>query len=196
VHALLAFSRVIDAINASIGRMVTWLVLAAVVISAMNAIVRKAFDYSSNSLLEIQWYLFSGVFLLCAAYTLLRNEHIRIDVVAGRFSRRTQTWIDVFGTIVFLFPMCALMLYESVPWALRAMQSGEISASAGGLILWPAKILVPVGFTLLLLQGVSELIKRFAYLKGLIPDPAEKHETRSAEQELAEEILRQRGEKV
>jgi TRAP-type mannitol/chloroaromatic compound transport system permease small subunit len=196
MKALLALSSVIDAINAQLGRLVTWLVLIAVVISAMNAIVRKAFDYSSNSLLEIQWYLFSGVFLLCAAYTLQRNEHIRIDVVAGRFSARTQTWIDVFGTIVFLVPMCALMLYESVPWALRAMRSGEISGSAGGLILWPAKILVPIGFTLLLLQGISELIKRIAYLKGLIRNPAEKQESRSAEQELAEAILKQRGEKA
>jgi TRAP-type mannitol/chloroaromatic compound transport system permease small subunit len=194
VDALLAVSRLIDALNARIGKAVTWLVLAAVVISAANAIVRKAFDYSSNAWLEIQWYLFSGVFLLCAAYTLLRNEHIRIDVVAGRFSKRTQTWIDVFGTIFFLFPMVGLVLYEAIPWALRATQSGEISASAGVLILWPAKILVPIGFVLLALQGFSELVKRIAFLRGLGPDPTAKVAEKTAEELLAEEIRRQRGE--
>ena len=194
MNALLALSRGIDALNSLIGRTVTWLVLAAVVISAGNAIVRKAFNYSSNAWLEVQWYLFSAIFLLCAAYTLLRNEHIRIDVVAGRFSRRTQTWIDVFGTVFFLMPMVALVLYEAWPWFVRAWSSGEISASAGGLILWPAKILVPVGFALLGLQGLSELIKRIAFLKGVIPDPGEKAVEKSAELELAEAIRRERGE--
>jgi TRAP-type mannitol/chloroaromatic compound transport system permease small subunit len=194
MQALIAFSRLIDAINARIGKAVTWLVLAAVVISAANAVVRKLFDYSSNAWLEIQWYLFSAVFLLCAAYTLLRNEHIRIDVVAGRFSRRTQTWIDVFGTVFFLLPMVALVLYQAWPWFVRAYASGEISGSAGGLILWPAKILVPVGFVLLGLQGLSELIKRIAFLRGLGPDPAERVAEKSAEEQLAEEIRKQRGE--
>ena len=128
MNALLAVSRGIDTLNESVGRLVTWLVLAAVVISAANAIVRKAFDMSSNAYLEVQWYLFSAVFLLCAAWTLLRNEHIRIDVVAGRFSRRTQTWIDVFGTVFFLFPMVLLILYESWPWFVRTYESGEIGA--------------------------------------------------------------------
>jgi len=192
MNALNALSRLIDAINERVGRWVTWLVLAAVVISAVNAIVRKAFDMSSNAFLEIQWYLFSAVFLLCAAWTLLRNEHIRIDVIAGRYSRRTQTWIDVFGTVFFLFPMVALVLYESWPWALRAVASKEISANAGGLILWPAKILVPIGFVMLGLQGVSELIKRIAFLRGLGPDPTEKPREKTPEEELAEEILRQR----
>jgi TRAP-type mannitol/chloroaromatic compound transport system permease small subunit len=196
VNALLALSRAIDALNDRVGKAVYWLVLVAVVISAANAVVRKAFDMSSNAFLEIQWYLFSAIFLLCAAYTLLRNEHIRIDVIAGRFSRRTQTWIDIFGTVFFLLPMVALILYESVPWFLRAWHSGEVSPSAGGLVLWPAKILVPIGFALLGLQGVSELIKRIAYLKGLAPDPTEKLVTRTAEEELAEEILRQRGEQA
>jgi TRAP-type mannitol/chloroaromatic compound transport system permease small subunit len=196
VNALLALSRAIDALNERVGRLVTWLVLAAVAVSSINAVVRKAFDMSSNAFLEAQWYMFSAVFLLCAAWTLRVNEHIRIDVVAGRFSKRTQTWIDIFGTAFFLIPMVLLVLYESIPWAMRAMQSGEVSPSAGGLILWPAKILVPVGFTLLLLQGFSELIKRFAFLQGRIPDPSEKHVEKTAEQELAEEILRQRGEKV
>lgn len=194
MKALLALSRAIDALNERVGHAVLWLVLVAVVVSALNAIVRKAFDMSSNAFLEIQWYLFSAVFLLCAGWTLLRNEHIRIDVVAGRFSKRTQTWIDVFGTVFFLFPMALLILYESVPWFWRAFQSGEISSSAGGLILWPAKILVPAGFILLLLQGVSELIKRIAFLRGLGPDPTEKVHVKSAEEELAEEILKQRGE--
>jgi TRAP-type mannitol/chloroaromatic compound transport system permease small subunit len=195
VKALLALSRAIDALNERVGHLVYWLVLAAVVISAANAVVRKAFDMSSNAYLEVQWYLFSAIFLLCAGYTLLRNEHIRIDVIVGRFSRRTHAWIDVFGTIFFLFPMVALILYESWPWFVRAWVSGEVSPSAGGLILWPAKILVPVGFVLLALQGISELIKRVAFLRGLIPDPGEKHVTKTAEEELAEEILRQRGDK-
>lgn len=194
MNALLALARAIDALNERVGRWVTWLVLVAVAISAANAIVRKAFDMSSNAFLEVQWYLFSAIFLLCAGWTLLRNEHIRIDVVAGRFSKRTQTWIDVFGTLFFLIPMSLLILYESVPWAIRAVESGEYSPSAGGLILWPAKILVPIGFTLLLLQGVSELIKRIAFLRGLGPDPTERFHERSAEEELAEEILKQRGE--
>ena len=196
VNAMLALSRVIDALNDRIGRLVYWLVLAAVFISAANAIVRKAFDMSSNAFLEVQWYLFSAIFLLCAGYTLLKNEHIRIDVIAGRFSRRTQTWIDVFGTVFFLFPMVALILFESWPWFVRAWNSGEVSPSAGGLILWPAKILVPVGFVLLALQGVSELLKRIAFLAGAGPDPTEKIVKKTAEEELAEEILRARGERA
>jgi TRAP-type mannitol/chloroaromatic compound transport system permease small subunit len=194
MNALLALARAIDALNERIGRAVTWLVLAAVVISAVNAIVRKAFDMSSNAFLEVQWYLFSAVFLLCSAWTLMRNEHIRIDIVNGRFSRRTQTWIDVFGTVFFLFPMVLLILYESVPWAYRALLSGEVSSSAGGLILWPAKLLVPAGFVLLLLQGISELVKRIAFLRGQGPDPLERVHKKSAEEELAEEILKLRGE--
>jgi TRAP-type mannitol/chloroaromatic compound transport system permease small subunit len=194
VNALLAFSRAVDALNDRIGKAVYWLVLAAVLISATNAIVRKAFDMSSNAFLEIQWYLFSAVFLLCAGYTLLKNEHIRIDVIAGRLSRRTQTWIDVLGTLFFLLPMVALILYESFPWFIRTWQSGEISGSAGGLVLWPAKILVPIGFVLLGLQAFSELFKRIAFLKGVGPDPAEKTVKLTAEEELAQEILRARGE--
>jgi TRAP-type mannitol/chloroaromatic compound transport system permease small subunit len=194
MNGLIELAKLIDALNERIGRAVLWLVLAAVFISASNAIVRKAFDKSSNAFLEIQWYLFAAIFLLCAGWTLLRNEHIRIDVIAGRFSKRTQTWIDVFGTVLFLFPMVALILYESWPWFLRAYASGEISSSAGGLILWPAKILVPAGFALLGLQGVAELIKRIAFLRGLGPDPTERIRVKTAEEELAEEILRQRGE--
>ena len=194
MNALLAFSRLVDAINTHVGKLVTWLVLVAVLISAANAIVRKTLDYSSNAWLEVQWYLFSAVFLLCAAYTLLRNEHIRIDVVAGRFSKRTQTWIDIFGTVFFLLPMVALVLYEAWPWFVRTFVSKEVSASAGGLILWPAKILLPIGFALLGLQGISELIKRIAFLRGLAPDPTEKFGEKSPEEILAEQIRRERGE--
>ena len=129
MKALLALSRAIDAVNERVGHAVYWLVLVAVLVSAANAIVRKAFDMSSNAFLEVQWYLFSAIFLLCAGYTLLRNEHIRIDVIAGRFSRRTQTWIDVFGTVFFLVPMVLLILYESWPWFVRAWNSGEVSPS-------------------------------------------------------------------
>jgi TRAP-type mannitol/chloroaromatic compound transport system permease small subunit len=196
VNALLALSRAIDALNERVGRLVTWLVLAAVAVSSINAVVRKVFDMSSNAYLEAQWYMFSAVFLLCAAWTLLRNEHIRIDVVAGRFSRRTQTWIDVCGTVFFLLPMVLLVLYESIPWAMRALQSGEVSASAGGLILWPAKILVPIGFVLLLLPGLSELIKRIAFLRGQGPDPTEKVHEKPAERDLAGEMRKQRGGKA
>ena len=194
MNALLAFSRAVDALSERVGRTVYWLVLAAVVISTVNAIVRKVFNWSSNSLLEIQWYLFSAVFLLCAGYTLLRNEHVRIDVIAGRLSKRKQIWIDILGTVFFLMPMSLLIMYLSWFTFLNAYHSNEVSTNAGGLILWPAKILVPAGFTLLGLQGVSELIKRIAFLRGLGPDPSERIQVKTAEEELAEEILRQRGE--
>jgi len=196
VNALLALSRVIDAINDRVGRTVYWLVLAAVFISAANAIVRKAFDMSSNAFLEVQWYLFSAVFLLCSGYTLLKNEHIRIDVVAGRFSRRTQTWIDVFGTVFFLLPIAIIITYLSWNVFVRSWNINEMSASAGGLIIWPARLLVPVGFFLLVMQGISQLIKLVAHLRGLGPDPNIKHDPAEAEKALAEAILRERGEKA
>jgi TRAP-type mannitol/chloroaromatic compound transport system permease small subunit len=196
LDALLALSRSIDALTERIGRAVTWLILAAVLISAANAIVRKAFNMSSNAFLEIQWYLFSAVFLLCAAWTLQRNEHVRIDVIAGRLSRRAQLWIDILGTLFFLFPMAGLILWLSIPWFLQSFNNGEHSPSAGGLILWPAKLLVPIGFTLLLLQGCSELVKRIAVLRGVIPDPATQEHELSAEEQLAQEILKARGEQV
>jgi len=195
VNAFLGLSRFIDATNERVGRSAMWLLLAAVLISTVNAIVRKVFNWSSNGLLEIQWYLFAGAFLLGAAYTLLHNEHVRIDVVSGKFSRRTQTWIEVIGSIFFLLPFCAMVLWTSVPWFLNSFASGETSSNAGGLILWPAKILVPIGFTLLTAQGISELIKRLAFLKGLIPDPTEKHAFPTAEENLIEELKkRQEGE--
>ena len=173
---LLALSRGIDFVNEHIGRLLYWAVLVMVLVSAGNATLRYALSMASNAWLELQWYLFSAVFLLCSGYTLLHNEHIRIDVVAANLSRRKQIWIDIFGTAFFLLPIALYMMWSSWPVFMNAWTSGEISGSAGGLIRWPARLLVPVGFFLLTLQGISELIKRFAYLRGLIPDPVEKHE--------------------
>ena len=193
---MLALSRAIDKLNERVGLTVSWLVLAAVLISAANAVVRKAFNVSSNSFLEIQWYLFSVVFLFCAGYTLLRNQHVRIDVIAGRLSPRAQAWIDILGTLLFLLPMSLTIMWLSWPVFVMAYQRHEVSTNAGGLLIWPARLIVPIGFFLLVIQGVSELIKRVAFLKGLIPDPAQKQHEKSAEEELAEEILRARGEKA
>jgi len=188
VTLLLRLSRLIDAVNDLVGRSVYWLVLAMVLISAANAIVRKVFNYSSNAFLEAQWYLFSAVFLLAAGYTLLRNEHVRIDVIAGRLSPRAQAWIDILGTLFFLFPMALLIMWLSWPYFVHSYVDGEVSGSAGGLILWPARALIPAGFALLVLQGLSELIKRVAFIAGKGPDPVKRHDPHSAEAELAEEI--------
>jgi TRAP-type mannitol/chloroaromatic compound transport system permease small subunit len=190
---LLKISRGIDWLNERVGRYLMWFVLAATLISAINAIIRKAFNYSSNSYLEIQWYLFAAIFLLGAGYTLLRNEHVKIDVVTSHFSKRTQIKIDIFGIVVFLLPFVFAMIKEVMPLVLRAYASGEMSENAGGLIRWPVYALVPLGFTLLGIQGVSELIKRFAFLQGLIDDPTKKHIQKTAEEELAE-IIRLRAE--
>ena len=186
---LLSISRGIDWVNEHVGRSVYWLVLATVLISAGNAIMRKMFSLSSNAWLELQWYLFSAVFLLCAGYTLLRNEHVRIDVVAGRFGPKAQAWIDIFGTVFFLLPMSVTILLLSWPYFLRSFTEHEISGSAGGLVLWYARILLPAGFLLLSLQGVSELIKRVAFVAGAAPDPVKRHD-HNAEAALAEEIRR------
>ena len=196
MKALLAVSRVIDGFNARLGRAMIWLVLAAVVVSALNAIVRKAFDVSSNAFLETQWYMFSAIFLLCSPYTLLRNEHIRIDVVAGRLSNRTQTWIDVVGTLLFLLPMSLVIMYLSWTVFMRSWNINEVSSNAGGLVVWPARLLVPVGFFLLSLQGISQLIKLIAHLRGAGPDPNIRHDPAEAEKALAEAILKERGEKA
>jgi TRAP-type mannitol/chloroaromatic compound transport system permease small subunit len=193
VNALLALSRLVDSISERIGRTIYWLVLAAVVISALNATVRKAFNYSSNSFLEIQWYLFSMVFLLCAGYTLKHNEHVRIDIITGRLSARVRAGIDIFGTLFFLLPMAILIMKLSWPVFVDAYTRHEVSTNAGGLIIWPARLMVPVGFFLLILQAISELIKRVAFLQGLVPDPGEKVVEKTAEEQLAEEILRSRG---
>ena len=189
---LLAISHAIDALNERVGRLVLWLVLVMVLVSSGNAISRYAFNLSSNAWLELQWYLFAAVFLLCSGYTLLHNEHIRIDVVSSRFSRRTRVWIDIFGTLFFLLPFALLLTWLSWPLFLEAWQSGERSANAGGLILWPVKLLIPVGFALLAAQGVSEIIKRIAYLTGLAPDPGAKSEE-PAELELAKAIATEKG---
>jgi TRAP-type mannitol/chloroaromatic compound transport system permease small subunit len=182
VKFLLSVSRLIDALNERIGQILKWAILAAVLVSAGNAIIRYTLNNSSNAWLEIQWYLFAAVFLLCSGYTLLHNEHIRIDVVSGSLSRRAQVWIDVFGIIFFLLPMTGFIMWLSWPIFVNAWVSGEVSGSAGGLVRWPARLLVPLGFFLLTLQGVSELIKRIAFLLGLIPDPAEKHADPALEQ--------------
>lgn len=167
---LLKISRGIDAISEFIGRSVIWLVLLMTLISAGNAIVRKAFNMSSNSLLEIQWYLFAAVFLLGGGFAFLRNEHVRIDFLSARFSARTRNWVDVVGILVFLFPLCYLLIDYSWPLAARAWETQEVSANAGGLIRWPVYALIPLGFFVLGVQGISELIKRVAFLTGSGPD--------------------------
>jgi TRAP-type mannitol/chloroaromatic compound transport system permease small subunit len=165
---LLSLSKLIDALNEKIGHGVSWALLVAVLICSGNAMIRYAFNLSSNAWLEIQWYLFAAIFLLASSYTLRRNEHVRIDVIAGRFSKRTQVWIDLLGFLFFLLPMTLIILYLALPYAIESFRNQEVSSNAGGLIVWPAKMLIPVGFFLLSLQGVSELIKRIGYLMGLV----------------------------
>jgi TRAP-type mannitol/chloroaromatic compound transport system permease small subunit len=196
MNALLALSRAIDALTERIGRVVYWLVLAVVLISAANATVRKAFDYSSNAYLEIQWYLFSVIFLFGAGYTLMRNEHVRIDIIQGRLSARAQNWIDVVGIVLFLLPMSWIIMWLSWPLFTDSYVRHEVSTNAGGLIVWPARLMMPVGFALLIIQAVSELIKRVAFLAGRIPNPMEKQRGKSAEEELAEEIAQLRSDDV
>lgn len=193
MQVLLSISKLIDRCSTMLGSLMKWLILASVVISCVNAIARKIFDVGSNAFLEIQWYLFATSFLLAAGYTLLNNEHVRIDVISGRFSKRGQMWIDIMGFTLFLIPVCVAIIGLSMPVFLMAYQSGEVSANAGGLILWPIYMMLPLGFALLLLQAVSELIKRIAFLKGLIADPTLKVGEKSSEEELAEAI-RQRAE--
>lgn len=188
---LLSLSRLIDWINERVGRSVLWLVLIAVVISAGNALVRKLFNTSSNALLEIQWYLFAAIFMLAAGYTFLRNEHVRIDVVTSHLSPKGQNMVDIFGIVFFLMPMVGLVLWLSWAPFMLSFNSGEMSANAGGLIRWPVKLLLPVGLALLFLQGVSELIKRIAFLMDLIPNPLDRRKGPSAEEELAAAIKAQ-----
>ena len=191
---LLGLSRAIDALNEEIGKLTYWLILAAVLISTGNALVRYTFNSSSNAWLEIQWYLFSFVFLFCAGYTLLHNQHVRIDVVTSHFSARTRAWIDILGTLLFLLPMAIAIMWLSWPIFIDAFTTKEISANAGGLLVWPGRLMLPVGFLLLVLQGFSELIKRMAFLFGMIPDPAEKDEGPTDEELLAAELRKERGE--
>ena len=171
MSSLLRLSRLIDWINERVGRSVMWLVLIAVVISAGNALVRKLFNTSSNALLEIQWYLFAAIFMLAAGYTFLRNEHVRIDILTSRLSPRGQNIVDVIGILFFLLPMAGLILWLSWPIVMTSVQSGEMSQNPGGLIRWPVKMLLPAGLALLVLQAISELIKRFAFLQGKAPNP-------------------------
>jgi TRAP-type mannitol/chloroaromatic compound transport system permease small subunit len=182
---LLALARFIDALNEKVGLTVSWALLLAVLICSGNAIMRYSLNLSSNAWLEIQWYLFAAMFLLASAYTLKRNEHVRIDVIAGRFSRRTQVIIDIIGFALFLMPVTLLILYFAIPYALESMRNQEVSSNAGGLILWPAKLLIPVGFLLLTLQGLSELIKRLAYLAGLVDASEFEKQAANPEDEIA-----------
>jgi TRAP-type mannitol/chloroaromatic compound transport system permease small subunit len=170
VGGLLKLSRTIDRVNLAIGRAASWLILAAVLVSSVNALVRKLFDLSSNAWLELQWVLFSAVFMLCGAWALLANEHVRIDIVNSRLSGRTRNIIDVVGHVAFLFPMCLLMLVTSWPFFVKSLSINEQSASAGGLPQWPAKALIFAGFALVLAQGASELIKRIAIMRGLLSE--------------------------
>lgn len=186
---LLFLSKQIDRISEWIGRWVAWLVLAAVLISAGNAISRKAFNLSSNAYLEIQWYLFAAVFLLASGYTMLRQEHVRIDVISGRFSKRTQIWIDIVGLCVFVLPFIYMIIKLAMPLVVNAFITKEMSSNAGGLIRWPVFALLPLGLFLLGMQAVSELIKRIAFLQGLVPDPSKKQGVKTPEEELAEFLL-------
>ncbi|MCK8779015.1 TRAP transporter small permease subunit [Rhizobium sp. NTR19] len=171
--ALIAFSRIVDATTTAIGKSVSWLLLAAVLISAGNAVLRKALDMSSNAWLEVQWYLFGTVFMLASAYALLKNEHVRIDILSSTWSKKTRDTIDLILHILFLLPFASLMTWLAWPWFWRSFFSGEVSSNAGGLIIWPAKLAVLLGFALLLLQAISEIIKRFAVLTGKMDDPRE-----------------------
>jgi TRAP-type mannitol/chloroaromatic compound transport system permease small subunit len=189
MESLLALSKRIDKFSEWVGRWVAWLVLAAVLISAGNAVVRKAFNTSSNAFLEIQWYLFAAVFMLAAGYTLLRQEHVKIDVVSGRFSKRTQIWIDIVGITCFLLPFVFFIIKLAMPLVINAYVSNEMSSNAGGLIRWPVFALLPLGLLLLGIQAISELIKRVAFLKGMIPDPSKKQGAKTPEEEFAEFLL-------
>jgi hypothetical protein len=189
MNFLLSLSKKIDFLSDSIGRWLAWLVLLAVLISSGNAVMRKGFNMSSNAFLEIQWYLFAAVFLLASGYTLMRQEHVKIDVVSGRFSKRTQIWIDIVGICLFLLPFACIITKLSMPLVLNAYVTQEVSSNAGGLIRWPVFALLPTGMVLLALQALSELIKRIAFLQGRIPDPSKKQGAKTPEQEFAEFLL-------
>ncbi len=192
MQGLLKLSRGIDWFNTQIGKYAIWLIMASTAVSAINAIVRKAFNTSSNAYLEVQWYLFAWSFLVAAGVTLLNREHVRIDVLNSRLPKRTQVWIDIVGFALFLTPLCLLVLYYTVPMTISMYQSGEMSGNSGGLIRWPVWLALPIGFTLLMLQGWSELIKHIAFLAGKGPDPTLKQGEKAAEEELAE-VLRARA---
>lgn len=184
----LSLSRLIDTISTWVGKFTMWLILATTLISAGNALVRKIFNQSSNGLLEIQWYLFAAVFMLGAGYGFLKNSHVRIDFISSKLSDRARNWVDVLGILVVLFPFCIITIGLGWPFFLQAFNSGEMSTNAGGLIRWPAYGLIPLGFALLMMQGVSELIKRIAYLTGNGPDVLSAEESKSDEQKHLEEL--------
>jgi TRAP-type mannitol/chloroaromatic compound transport system permease small subunit len=188
LDALLKLSAGVDAFSSLIGKLIRWLVLASVLISAGNAIIRKVFNISSNGFLEIQWYLFAGVFLLGSGFAFMRNVHVRIDFISGKLSKRTNAIIDILGIVVFIVPLCLIMVWLSWPLFSNALATGEMSQNAGGLIRWPAYLLMPVGFGLLLIQALSELIKRIAFLKGLRDEPMSVEAVKSDEEILAEEL--------
>ncbi|MBN9338968.1 MAG: TRAP transporter small permease subunit [Comamonadaceae bacterium] len=195
MQALLSLSRAIDRLNAFVGKYSIWLIFAATFVSAANAIVRKAFDTSSNAFLEVQWYFFAWSFLIAAGYTLLHREHVRIDVVNSRLSKKAQVWIDIIGFAFFLTPLCIVILWLSMPEVIQKYTSGEMSGNPGGLIRWPVWVAIPVGVTLLMLQGWSELIKRIAFLAGKGPDPMGKLSDKSAEEELLEALRAEEAKK-
>jgi TRAP-type mannitol/chloroaromatic compound transport system permease small subunit len=194
MNALLKLSQLIDSITEFVGKSIIWVVLVVTLISCGNAIMRYTINYSSNAFLEIQWYLFAVIFLFGAGYTLKRNEHVRIDLIAGKFSKRGQAMIDIFGIIFFLMPMAIAIMWMSWPIFLLALKTNEMSSNAGGLILWPARLMVPLGFFLLVMQGISELIKKVGFLQGLCPDPTDKPHAPTPEEELAMAIKAQKGE--
>lgn len=185
---LLALSRLIDTISTWVGKFTMWLILATTLISAGNALVRKIFNNSSNGLLEIQWYLFAAVFMLGASYGFLKNSHVRIDFISSKLSARARNWIDIVGIVGVLFPFCVVVVSLGWPFFMQAFTSGEMSQNAGGLIRWPAYLMIPVGFALLLMQGVSELIKRIAFLTGAGPDSLDHDANKSDEQKHLEEL--------
>jgi TRAP-type mannitol/chloroaromatic compound transport system permease small subunit len=188
MQALLKLAGLVDGLSSRIGRLTMWLVMATTLISAGNAIVRKAFGTSSNALLEIQWYLFAGVFMLGAGYGFLRNAHVRIDFISSRLSARARNWIDVIGILLVLVPFCLLSIKLGWPLFVQAYTSGEMSQNAGGLIRWPAYALIPLGFALLTLQGLAELVKRIAFLSGQGPDSLADESHKSDEQKHLEEL--------
>jgi len=191
MKSLLSLSKAIDWLNAKVGQAVIWLTLVVVLVSAINATVRKIFSVSSNAWLELQWYLFGAIFLLAAGYTFLRNEHVRVDVLSQRLSKRTQIKIEIFGVVFFLLPACCLIFWLSIPFFYESFVLNEQSSNTGGLVRWPVKLLIPIGFLLLILAGISHLIKCVGFLRGDCPDPTARPEGKSAEEELAEEILRE-----
>jgi len=195
MSALLGLSRAIDAFNELIGKLIRWLVLATVLISAVNAIVRKAFNIGSNAYLEVQWYLFAAVFMLGAGYAFLRNAHVRIDFISSKLSKRTNAIIDSLGIVIFVIPLCLILITLSWPFFVNAWNTGEMSSNAGGLIRWPVYLLVPVGFGILLIQSLSELVKRIAFLTGRIPEPISVESGKSDEELLAEELAAEAAKK-